>query len=262
MHNSNLVKFCVDDYGFSEGVNESVIELNKLDLVNYAAASPYGKYIEHASQISKSSKNLHIGLHLTLTDFFTNKISTLSPSGSFMNRKLLLKNIISGNIKKADLYNEVDWQLSYVSKIFGDIHFINSHQDVHIFPLIYNVVCDISKVHGIPVRNISLDLAWLKLLSYKSSLKYWAYMFNKLLVNKPKPFTDQYICMIKSESQLHDIYDLTRCIDRAVASSRSIEIGLHTSTTLQGLDLYWPENSIPLRLLEFNKCIELKRNIK
>ncbi|WP_282033235.1 chitin disaccharide deacetylase [Metabacillus indicus] len=142
-----------DDFGFSKGVNYGIIDSHRHGIVNSATLMVNTPGTEHAVELAKSYPNLRVGIHLVLT--FGQPVHDHVPT--LINEKGLFKldkNFKSSiDINPEEVLAEWDAQIKKF-RSFG-IHpsHIDSHHHVHGWPVLEEVVKQLSLTYNLPVRN-------------------------------------------------------------------------------------------------------------
>lgn len=130
-----------DDFGFSKGVNEAIIDLAKLSKITSTTVMvnmPYFREITNCLEIP----GFGVGLHLNLTQgrpvSQPHLVSTLvDRDGKFYPQTVLIKRLFTGRVSFKHLMLEIDVQYSALEEIVGDrITHIDSHQWIHKNPIV------------------------------------------------------------------------------------------------------------------------------
>lgn len=118
--------------------------------------------------ISEFRQNLDIGLHFVLTgaaplSSMENIRTLVTPEGNFPKAKEVIKRAYLRKIKKKEVLNEFKLQYQRFVEQFGfKPDFIDSHHNVHQFPIINNVVIEFleqQKIENRPyIRNTAMSL--------------------------------------------------------------------------------------------------------
>lgn len=146
-----------DDLGYSSSVNEAVRRLYENDAISGTSLMACGKaFSEGASMVSNSGRK-DVGAHLTLTgalepasDSISKVYSLVDEKGVFLKTysKLFLK-LASGKIRKDHIYKEFMAQVEAIKNAGLNVTHIDSHEHVHMFPGILDVVLDVAKESGV-----------------------------------------------------------------------------------------------------------------
>jgi len=157
-----------DDFGISAGVNQGILEANKHGIVTSTSLMVNMPYADEAVRMKKSlAPRLGLGLHLTLSwgkpILPAREVPSLVTSdGTFPNAF----DIRPWTFKADHLRAEMTAQLQRFRDLTGEMpDHIDSHQFVaNILPKAFSVLIDLSKKHGIPIRNPSpfLDIKTIK----------------------------------------------------------------------------------------------------
>lgn len=149
-----------DDFGLAEHINNGIIECSRNGIVTSTSIMANGEAFEHAVYLSMSNPTLAVGIHLVLVEekpiFASEEISSLlSADGKFHKnyRKFVLQ-FLSGRIDRREIENEFRAQIEKVLQAGIQVTHIDSHQHLHIFPPILEIVLRLAKEYDIKwIRN-------------------------------------------------------------------------------------------------------------
>ena len=142
-----MIYFCADDYGISKVSNSRIETCLKNGILNKVSVLPNGELSDFQSHLSGSG--VTISLHLNLVEGHPlaapEEIPLLiSEDGCFRYSFIgLLLMSLSGKRKELEnqLYTEIRKQLAFWKAQMGDKPLcIDSHQHVHMIPLIFNTL--------------------------------------------------------------------------------------------------------------------------
>ena len=157
-----MVYFCADDYGVSAEANSRIEVCLEKGVLNKVSVLPNGK-ITDFKQILQN-KNAHLSLHINLVEgrplsppeeidllvtddgrFKHSFIGLLRLSFSFKRKKL-----------KEQLYKEIQRQIKFWQSSFGDNIpiSVDSHQHVHMIPLIFKVLMRCISDEGVTIERM------------------------------------------------------------------------------------------------------------
>ncbi len=148
-----------DDFGISAGVNKGILEAHKQGIVTSTSLMVNMNYADEAVRMKKSlAPRLGLGLHLTLSwgkpILPAQEVPSLVTSeGTFPN----VFDIRPWTFKADHLRAEMSAQLQRFKDLTGEMpdHIDNHQFVVNILPKAFSVLIDLSKKHGIPIRNPS-----------------------------------------------------------------------------------------------------------
>jgi predicted glycoside hydrolase/deacetylase ChbG (UPF0249 family) len=144
-----------DDFGLTHEVNAGVIKAFKDGIVTSASILSVGGAFAEAVQLAGQHERLGIGIHLCLTEETPisdrDKVSTLvQPNGFFWKSwKHLLLRWVSGRINLSEVEAELEAQIRKVVDSGIVPTHIDSHQYVHLFPFISDIVIRLAKKYKI-----------------------------------------------------------------------------------------------------------------
>lgn len=153
----------VDDFGYSHEVNLLVQEGFRVGAIDGAALMVNRPGTDEALVYARNSTKL-IGLHLNITEgkpmLPVSQVPTLvDASGSFFHWPTLIRRLISGSVKQAELLAETEAQL----KLFANRRqpdFFNSHHHVHLFPDLFAPLADLAADFGIKRIRAPRSMWW------------------------------------------------------------------------------------------------------
>ncbi len=158
-----------DDFGKSSSVNRAIAEAHEKGIVTAASIMPGGEAFEEAVRISRSSRSLSVGLHLTLCDgnavLPRSSIPDLvDETGCFEKSPSLawIRYSRSGLLKQLD--KEIEAQFDRVKKAGIQPSHVDSHHHIHMQPSVFSLLCRHASRHGVewvrvPAEPVSLIFA-------------------------------------------------------------------------------------------------------
>jgi len=198
-----------DDFGFTEGVNQAILECYKKGSVSNASLAVNMDATENAILLAKQNPGLGVGLHFNLTLGKPLTDPKLIPSlvncnGLFYNRKEFENRSIFGLIRYKDVEKELLAQIKYYLNFNLTMTHIDSHQHIHLLPPLFTVISNYCIQNSIPLRipynnyilNIQIpqlkDLTKLLRRSLLTLLIYFnrSQIFNKCLISN-----DHFYCI-------------------------------------------------------------------
>ena len=146
-----------DDFGLTEGVNRGIVSCHRAGNVTSTTLMVNMPAVEHALCCADDNPQLAVGWHANLTQglpvFISSRRSALlGDDGTFMQRGRLARRLLMRRVPKAVLEDELQAQYQrYLSFGRRPTH-IDSHQHVHAFPQVFDVLAGIAEREGIPIR--------------------------------------------------------------------------------------------------------------
>ena len=145
-----------DDFGLCDSVNEAVSQAHTDGVLTSATIMANMPAAVEAVKIAKQLPTLGVGVHLNLTDARPVSVvpclrPLLDAEGRFACSlsKLSLLSIVShkiGNAIKTELAAQIQWVIDNGLK---PTH-LDSHKHIHIFPLLFSIVCQLARRFDIP----------------------------------------------------------------------------------------------------------------
>ncbi|MBI5049310.1 MAG: hopanoid biosynthesis-associated protein HpnK [Nitrospirae bacterium] len=159
---SKILIVNADDFGLTQSVNQGIVRCFREGIVTSASILTNGKAFKEAVRLTKEN-NLDVGIHLTLME--GKPVSEGSQVQSLINKEgYFPKNYINFSLKyfcsKISL-NDIETELrAQIEKFLGaglkPTH-VNSHNHVHMFPGIIDVVIRLMKQYGIKFIRIPVE---------------------------------------------------------------------------------------------------------
>ena len=144
-----------DDFGLTRGVNEGIIKAFKDGILTSTTAMVNMPAFENAVVLAKENPGLGIGIHLVATlgrpVLPAGRIPGLVGSDGLFHRKyaFLVRNLVLGKIKIKEIEAEFSAQIEKFGNTGLRLTHVDSHQHVHMFPPILDVVVRLCKKYNI-----------------------------------------------------------------------------------------------------------------
>jgi len=154
-----------DDCGFSPEVNRAVKECFLARRITGTSVMPAGPVFDQAVEMLRSIGRTEAGVHLSLTGALIpcardkDKIRTLVSKAGVLNvdyHEFALR-YLTGKIKREHIFNELREQVKKAIDSGLEITHIDSHEHVHMFPGIFDIVLDLSAGFGLKYVRIPLE---------------------------------------------------------------------------------------------------------
>ncbi len=159
-----MIYFCADDYGISTCGNSRIEECLENGVLNKVSVLPNGEITDFHKRLSKSGTTL--SLHINLVE--GNPLSSpddvnllISDTGyfkySFIGLFLLSLSPKRKEFEK-QVYTEIHNQIKFWRKAVGENSYlsIDSHQHIHMIPLIFNTLMRVIRDEGLNVSHIRI----------------------------------------------------------------------------------------------------------
>lgn len=190
-----------DDLGISPGVNRGIVETHLNGILNSASLMVNARYAEDAIGRVRALPDLKMGLHISLISGKpvspAKEVPTLiDEKGYFPKRgiNLICKLLFNGQRMLRDIAKEIRAQIELMESFGLKIEHIDSHDHIHIFPSIMDLVIPLAKEFKIPrIRYANQRIFVTKNLPaiLKSNLLSFLSSFSKArLVNSGIPFCE------------------------------------------------------------------------
>jgi predicted glycoside hydrolase/deacetylase ChbG (UPF0249 family) len=156
-----------DDLGYSAAINDAVKICYIEGSITGASIMPSGMGFRNAADMLKKIGRTDIGVHLTLTGSLApcsgnkDQIATLLDiNGLFVsNHNALGLKLLFGKIKDEEIYIEFKAQIEKVLKEGLVITHLDSHEHVHMFPVVFKQVLRLAREYKVPYVRVSFESA-------------------------------------------------------------------------------------------------------
>jgi chitin disaccharide deacetylase len=154
MIGESIMKYLIvnaDDYGLDENINQGIIRAYSKGIVTSTTILANGEAFFSGITSLKENPGLGVGVHLTLVNGHplsspAEVPSLINKDGNFLaNYKEFFSRFLMGKINLSEIRTEWSKQILYVQNQGLKVTHLDSHQHLHIFPGISNIVVDLAK---------------------------------------------------------------------------------------------------------------------
>jgi predicted glycoside hydrolase/deacetylase ChbG (UPF0249 family) len=171
-----------DDFGLSAGINRAIIEGYRKGVIKSASIMPNAGFFDDALGLLKANPGLDVGVHLTLVE--EKPVLPVETVPSLINKKkcfyknhrTFLLNLILGRIDRNQIKRELSAQIDKCLSANLRLTHIDSHQFIHCFPFIFDIVIELARKYRIPFVRIPNKR--IRLSDFKSSRSIHQLIFN------------------------------------------------------------------------------------
>jgi hopanoid biosynthesis associated protein HpnK len=149
-----------DDWGLTPAVNRGVVRAFRDGIVTSASLLVTGSAFENAVALARENLKLNVGLHLALVEeravLGRDVLPTLvDETGRFPRTSAeFIRRAVLGRISWHEVEREVAAQIALFQKTGLRLSHVNSHQHLHIFPPVYQIVRRLTRVmENVWIRN-------------------------------------------------------------------------------------------------------------
>jgi hopanoid biosynthesis associated protein HpnK len=153
-----------DDLGLTPGVNRGVVRAFQEGIVTSASLLVTGSAFDDAVALARQNPELDLGLHLTLVEERAVLGRDVLPSlvdetGRFPRTSAeFIRRAILGRIRWDEVEREVAAQIAVFQKTGLRLSHLNSHQHLHMFPPVYEIVRRLTRgMQNVWIRNAAGD---------------------------------------------------------------------------------------------------------
>jgi chitin disaccharide deacetylase len=155
-----------DDYGLTRGVSRAIIEAHRDGVVTSTSVLPVGPAFEATARWLHDVPGLGVGAHLTLVGedpplLSAGEIPTLvdARGGFALSWRRFLARATAGRIDPDDVRRELDAQLQRLAGAGLAVDHLDSHQNLHLWPMVRSVVLELGDRYGIPAARVTRSSA-------------------------------------------------------------------------------------------------------
>jgi len=144
-----------DDFGISEGVNAAIVRAHRAGSISSATMlANCGNATTAAAQLSRNEPALAVGLHFTLTSGAPLSVAMRCalPSPNFVSRVATARLIALRRITRESIRAELEDQFAHLVALGVKPSHIDSHQHVHLIPVVFRAMAEFCMDQGIPMR--------------------------------------------------------------------------------------------------------------
>ena len=146
-----------DDFGLTNGVNRGIIDCFLAGSVTSTTLMVNTPATLEAVALAKANPELVVGLHFNLTLgrplCRAEEVPTLiDGAGEFRGRAACERNLLLGKVKGNDIEREFHAQVERFTSFGIPLTHIDSHQHMHLFPRVFDIVASYCVKHDIPLR--------------------------------------------------------------------------------------------------------------
>jgi hypothetical protein len=145
-----------DDFGITKRISDGMMHLAQKGVIHRLSLLTNMPGTSHALNLAKENLSVPIGLHFNLTEgrpISDACKSLLSPSGHFISRGQLLPRLMTHSISRDEIRGELMAQFEVIRKAGIQVAYLDSHQHIHVLPLINKVFQEFAIQHSLTIRN-------------------------------------------------------------------------------------------------------------
>jgi chitin disaccharide deacetylase len=143
-----------DDFGFTKGVTDGILEAHHYGIVTHTSIMAGGLDFERAAKLAVENATLGVGIHLTLTwgvpVLSSEKVGSLvNQEGSFLSLGKVTLNSLIRKIDPEQLYQEWSAQIEKVIKAGICPTHLDTHHHMHLLPICFSTIMKLSEYYKI-----------------------------------------------------------------------------------------------------------------
>lgn len=134
---ANNIIINADDFGFTTGVNQAILELGRLGILSATNVMANMPFAHESCEVARQLPDLNIGVHLNLTQgkpvCDPHEIrSIVDSSGHFYPLKTLVRRTLTGRVLPQHAHREIKAQVQLLQTwLGGQVNHWNSHEGIH-----------------------------------------------------------------------------------------------------------------------------------
>lgn len=147
-----------DDFGFSESINNGIIDAYNEGLISSTTIMINMPYAEDAILKWKENNSLGLGLHINLTQGspISNNVNSLVDDKGIFHKHRKVENE-EVEVTYEDAYAEIKAQIEKLLSYDVTIDHLDYHHFIHLNPSIRKALIDLSLEYKLPLRTIDSD---------------------------------------------------------------------------------------------------------
>ena len=149
-----------DDFGLTPGVNRGILRAFQHGIVTSASLLVTGSAFEEAVNLARENPELDVGLHLTLVEEQAvlgreGLPSLVDETGRFPRTSSeFFRRAVLGRIRWGEVEREIAAQIARFQKTGLRLSHLNSHQHLHMFPPVFQIVRRLTRrMDNVWIRN-------------------------------------------------------------------------------------------------------------
>ena len=145
-----------DDFGFSESINNGIIDAYKEGLISSTTIMINMPYAEDAIFKYKSNSSLGLGLHVNLTQGspLASDVKSLVDSNNIFHNHKRIENM-EVDVSYDDVYKEIKMQIEKLLSYDVEIDHLDYHHNIHFNPCVRKVLIDLAREYDLPIRAVN-----------------------------------------------------------------------------------------------------------
>lgn len=142
-----------DDFGYFDQVSRGIVEAAERGIVTATGVMANGPALPRWIDKLKALASVSVGVHLNatlgypLTSQMRSKLA--SSDGQFSSKGALVSSLLLGRVPVPVLLQEWRAQIQHCRQAGLHLEFINSHEHIHMLPILYPKVCELADEFGI-----------------------------------------------------------------------------------------------------------------
>jgi len=160
MKPQNQIIINADDFGWTESINEGIIEAHKNGILTSTTMLANSKATQQAIELAKAMPTLGVGVHLSynidkpiLSARHLDALYNEDGSPRYSTAKLWLAATYSQKVR-SQLYTHFQSQIEYLLDRGVQITHLDTHKHVHYWPAVFDIVARLADEYHIPAVRV------------------------------------------------------------------------------------------------------------
>jgi predicted glycoside hydrolase/deacetylase ChbG (UPF0249 family) len=146
-----------DDFGLCAGVNAAIVAVHRAGSLSSTTLLVNGAAAAEAAALARAHPQLGVGLHFNLTlgrpSAPPGEVPDLLDGDAFMPRSRLARRLLAGRVPRAQIARELAAQQAAFASLGLTPTHMDSHQHVHGFAPVFDVMAAACSAAGLPLRQ-------------------------------------------------------------------------------------------------------------
>jgi len=158
---TGLLLVTADDFGLTDGVNSGIVRAHVDGVVTSASLLAVGSAYDGAVELARRTPSLAVGVHLAAVGEDPPLLSPaevpslVGASGGFpLSYRSVLRSAALGRLDPCDVRREFRAQIERVRGEGLTVTHLDTHQHLHLWPVIGRIVVDLALEYGIPAVRL------------------------------------------------------------------------------------------------------------
>jgi predicted glycoside hydrolase/deacetylase ChbG (UPF0249 family) len=148
-----------DDYGYYRCISRGITECVQNGIVTATGIMPTSPNIASVAEWIARENGVDFGVHLTLTNTLplsrAMKRNASKWKGQLPGKYTVARAVITRQLKRADVKTEWRMQIEKCLDMGAKLHFLNSHEHIHMLPPLFSITEELGSEYDIPYIRVT-----------------------------------------------------------------------------------------------------------